>query len=61
MAGAEEGFIHGPEIVSALSESGADTVVACDEGCLLHIEGGLRRHAANVKALHLAEVLAPEE
>jgi len=42
-------------------ETGADTVVACDAGCLLHIEGGLRRHAANVKTRHLAEVLVTEE
>jgi len=42
-------------------ETGAAAVVACDAGCLLHIEGGLRRNAANVKALHLAEVLAAED
>ena len=42
-------------------ETGADTVVACDAGCLLHIEGGLRRQSANVKTRHLAEVLVTEE
>lgn len=47
--------------IKHILETGAMAVVACDAGCLLHIEGGLRRHAANVKALHLAEVLATEE
>lgn len=40
--------------------SGAQAVVACDTGCLLHLEGGLRRRASNVQALHLAEILAGE-
>jgi L-lactate dehydrogenase complex protein LldE len=47
--------------IQRILETGADAVVACDSGCLLQIEGGLRRHAANVRALHLAEVLAAEE
>jgi DNA-binding transcriptional LysR family regulator len=47
--------------IERILESGADAVVACDAGCLLHIEGGLRRHAANVKLLHLAEALARSE
>lgn len=45
-----------------IDASGADAVVACDLGCLLHIEGRLRRrgdHATMV--LHVAEVLAGEE
>lgn len=40
--------------------SGARTVVACDTGCLLHLEGGLRREGSGVRALHLAEALAGE-
>ncbi len=47
--------------IQRILETGAATVVACDLGCLLHIEGGLRRHAAAVKAIHLAELLAGEE
>ena len=39
--------------------TGADVVCACDSSCLLHIGGGLRRRGAAVRALHLAEVLAP--
>jgi L-lactate dehydrogenase complex protein LldE len=44
--------------IQHILETGAAAVVACDAGCLLQIEGGLRRHAANVRTLHLAEVLA---
>jgi L-lactate dehydrogenase complex protein LldE len=47
--------------IARILETGADAVVACDAGCLLHIEGGLRRRTADVKALHLAEVLVPED
>jgi L-lactate dehydrogenase complex protein LldE len=38
--------------------SGADRVVSCDMGCLLHIGGGLRRRGAAIKVQHLAELLA---
>jgi L-lactate dehydrogenase complex protein LldE len=43
--------------LSALIESGADRVVSCDLGCLLHIEGGLRRRGSTIKAQHLAELV----
>jgi L-lactate dehydrogenase complex protein LldE len=39
--------------------SGADSVCACDSSCLMHIGGGLRRRGSHVRAVHLAEVLAP--
>lgn len=42
-------------------ETGADAVVAGDLGCLLNIEGRLRRCGdRSVRALHIAEVLAGE-
>ena len=47
--------------IERILESGADAVVACDAGCLMHIEGGLRRQAARVKLLHLAEALVRSE
>lgn len=47
--------------IERILATGASAVVACDVGCLLHIEGGLRRHAANIKVLHLAEVLVQDE
>jgi L-lactate dehydrogenase complex protein LldE len=41
-----------------IEESEADTVVACDTGCLMQIEGGLRRRRTNTRSLHLAQALA---
>ncbi|WP_440995397.1 (Fe-S)-binding protein [Arhodomonas sp. SL1] len=39
-------------------ESGADTVLAGDLGCLMNIAGRLRRRGGSVRAFHTAEVLA---
>ncbi len=42
-----------------IAECGADAVVLGDLGCMLNIEGRLRRHGdAGTKVLHIAEVLA---
>jgi L-lactate dehydrogenase complex protein LldE len=40
-----------------LQASGADTVVSCDMGCLLHIQGGLHRKGSRLAVKHLAEIL----
>ena len=40
---------------------GARTLVACDVGCLLHLEGGLRRRPSRTAVAHVAEVLAQAE
>jgi L-lactate dehydrogenase complex protein LldE len=40
-----------------IERTGADCVVATDSGCLMNIEGCLRRRGSKVKALHLAQVL----
>lgn len=45
--------------VERILETGADTVVGCDMGCLLNIEGCLTRMGHPVKVKHIAEVLAP--
>jgi L-lactate dehydrogenase complex protein LldE len=45
--------------LAAVEASGADCVVACDAGCLMQMGGGLSRRGSRVRALHLAEVLAP--
>ncbi len=46
---------------AAIGQTGADAVVAGDLGCLLNIEGRLRRLGDdNTKVLHVAEVLAGE-
>jgi len=46
--------------VRAVTESGAEAVVACDAGCLMNIAGGLRQANSPVRAMHLIEVLAAD-
>lgn len=36
----------------------AETIVACDVSCLMHIEGGLRKKGSSVRCAHLAQILA---
>lgn len=43
--------------IEAIESSGADRVVSCDLGCLLHIGGGLHRRGSRVRTQHLAEFL----
>ena len=43
--------------VSAVRDSGADTLVSCDMSCLMHIGGALRREAPEIEIRHLAQVL----
>jgi L-lactate dehydrogenase complex protein LldE len=43
----------------AVLDTGAEVCTAVDGSCLLHIGGGLGRQRAGVRALHLAEILAP--
>ena len=47
--------------LASVEATGADCVVACDAGCLMQMRGGLSRRGSRVRALHLAEVLGPEE
>ena len=44
--------------VASVRESGADTVVANDCGCLMQIGGGMSRAGLDIETRHLAEVLA---
>ncbi len=48
----------GDEKVQWIRESGADYVIANDVGCLMHIDGLLRRNQVPVQTMHLAELLA---
>jgi L-lactate dehydrogenase complex protein LldE len=41
-----------------IAASGATTVVTCDTGCLLHINGGLHRQGREPRVKHIAEILA---
>lgn len=55
-----------PEISTAMlhkklekiAETGADTIVSCDAGCLMQMAGGLQRAGRQVRCRHLAEILA---
>ena len=47
--------------IEEIRESGADTVVACDVSCLMHIEGGLRRAGSHVRCAYIAQTLAGKE
>jgi len=44
--------------VNNIKESGADTLVAADLGCLLNIAGRIKRLGLPIKVFHVAEVLA---
>ena len=43
--------------VENVMSTGADTLVSCDMGCLMQIEGALSRLDSGVKVKHLAQVL----
>lgn len=45
---------------ASLEETGADTVLSADLGCLLNIAGVLRRQGSRMKVRHVAEVLADD-
>jgi L-lactate dehydrogenase complex protein LldE len=54
-----------PEISGAILENklrniaatGADAVVACDSGCLMHIAGAMSRRGMKARPMHLAQLL----
>jgi L-lactate dehydrogenase complex protein LldE len=58
-----------PEVSSAILDkklanaegTGVDCLVACDAGCLMQMGGGLTRRGSRVRAVHLAQILAPAE
>jgi len=43
--------------LTAIAASGADRLVSCDLGCLLHLEGGLQRRGSAIRTQHLAELI----
>lgn len=47
--------------LDAIESTNAQTVVACDVSCLLHIGGGLHRRDSKIEAKHIAEVLVGDE
>lgn len=44
--------------INNFMSSEAETLVACDAGCMAHISGGLHRRDINREVLHIAEILA---
>lgn len=47
--------------ISNLEASQSPTLVVCDTGCLMHIQGGLKRQGKSQKVMHIAEILANRE
>lgn len=47
--------------IDAVLKTGAEFCTACDNSCLMHINGGLHRLHTGVSTIHLAEILAGEE
>ena len=45
----------------SIEATGADVLVACDSGCLMHIAGAMSRRGMKVRPIHLAQLLAREE
>jgi L-lactate dehydrogenase complex protein LldE len=46
------------EKVTAVLNTKAEACTACDNSCLMHIEGALHRQRTGVRTIHLAEILA---
>ena len=46
---------------ATILQTKAEVCTACDNSCLMHIEGALHRQKTGVGTLHLAEILASEE
>jgi len=44
--------------IDAILRTGADTVISVDSSCLMQIQGAMRKAGRNIRAMHLAEVLA---
>ena len=44
--------------VNNIIATGADTVVGCDMGCLMNIQGMLSRMGSDIKIRHIAQILA---
>jgi len=46
--------------MAAALNTKAEACTACDNSCLMHIQGALHRQKTGVRTLHLAEILAGE-
>jgi L-lactate dehydrogenase complex protein LldE len=43
--------------ISNIEKTASPTLVVCDTGCLMHIQGGLHRAGKSQQVLHIAEIL----
>jgi L-lactate dehydrogenase complex protein LldE len=43
--------------IDNIRKSGADTLVACDSSCLMHMAGGMDKQRVSVRPMHLAQLL----
>jgi L-lactate dehydrogenase complex protein LldE len=48
------------EKTTAVLNTRAEVCTACDNSCLMHIQGALHRQRTGVRTVHLAEILASE-
>lgn len=46
------------EKIASILDTGAEVCTACDNSCLMHLEGALHRQRTGVRTAHLAEILA---
>ena len=49
------------EKTTAILNTGAEACTACDNSCLMHLQGALHRQRTGVETVHVAEILAGEE
>jgi L-lactate dehydrogenase complex protein LldE len=49
------------EKIAAVLNTGAEACTACDNSCLMHIQGALHRQRTGVRTVHLAEILAGDD
>jgi len=47
--------------INNIQTTQAETVVVCDTGCLMHINGALHRMESHQKVMHIAEILAHDK
>lgn len=48
-------------LLDAIEESGCDVVVSSNPGCLIFLRAGLRDRGSRIRALHLGELLDPQD
>ncbi len=47
--------------IKNLEATRAPTLVVCDAGCLMHMQGGLQRQGKRQKVVHIAQILAGDQ